>query len=88
MNKETGQNKNPSDRNEGIKAIDKKPYTAPNITFIEDLEVVAGICGDSGKSAADGCGGTVNSWLFMRLYVDLKIVTVFCGMCKGSVTRG
>ena len=44
MNNETDQNNNPSDRNESIKAFDKKPYMAPNITFIEDLEVVAGIC--------------------------------------------
>jgi hypothetical protein len=60
MNNETGQNKNPFDRNEGMKASDKKPYTAPNITFIEDLEVVAGICSDTGKDSSS-CSDNINS---------------------------
>lgn len=52
MNKETSQNKNPC-RVKGMKAVDKKPYEAPNITFIEDIEAVAFNCigGKSGDSA-------------------------------------
>jgi hypothetical protein len=36
----------------------KKPYSAPKITFIECLEVVAGICSGGGKSNAGDCGPT------------------------------
>ena len=55
MNKETGQDKKSSGRVEGIKAVVKKPYSTPSITFIEDIEVVAADCTNGGKS--NGTGG-------------------------------
>jgi hypothetical protein len=50
--------RNPKDKAELIDtghSASRKPYSAPEITFIEDLEVVAGTCA-GGKTPGGGGG--------------------------------
>ena len=62
MNKETGQDKNRSDRIEDSGAFAKKSYKSPKITFIEDIEAVASACGGAGgKTDGADCPTTIAS---------------------------